>query len=251
MVIRVVLADDEEIVRAGLCGVLDAAADLAVVDAVGSGAQALTSVRDHVPDVLVLDLDMPGMDGISVIRRLRELPPGPGILVLTTVSDEAALIRAWRAGADGFLLKSASPADLVHAVSSVAAGRPALAPSLIRTLMDRFAAEETPWPTGFERRMGTLSERERSTAAGVAQGLSNREIAARLGVAEGTVKAYVSRCLRKLRVHNRTQLAVEAGPGFAVPPTATGPDGVTARTAIGQDQGDGLTSGHECLPSEG
>lgn len=222
-VITVVLVDDEELVREGMRTVLDAAGTVRVVATAGSGAEALFAVRSQVPDVLVLDLSMPGMDGISVMRHLRDREPRPKVLVLTTMSDDTALAEAWRTGADGFLLKSASPAELLRAVADIAAGRPALAPSLLRTLLDRFAAEAEPRRTGFERRLAALSDRERSTAAGVAQGLSNREIAGRLGVAEGTVKAYVSRCLQKLKVHNRTQLAVEAGPSLTQVPVAAVP----------------------------
>ncbi|MFC5724529.1 response regulator [Streptomyces gamaensis] len=212
------LADDEEIVCEGLRAVLGAAEDIQVVATAGSGTEALTAVREHVPDVLVLDLDMPGMNGVAVARRLRETTPRPGVLILTAHSDDEMLAKAWRAGVCGFMLKSSSTADLLHAVRSVAAESAVLAPALVRTLMDRFAENNERRQTDFERRLETLSGRERGTVVGIARGLTNREIAQELGVAEGTIKAYVSRSLRKMKLHNRTQLAVQANRSLPVPP---------------------------------
>ncbi|MFC7309242.1 response regulator [Streptomyces monticola] len=220
--IRVVLADDEEIIRDGLRTVLESAGDIEVVGVANNGTEALTAVRQLVPDVLVLDLNMPVMGGITALRHLEGVHPRPRVLILTTFGDEGSLLKAWECGADGFMLKMSSSADLLHAVRNVAAQGNALAPALIKQLLDRMVAGNDSEAELFKQRLHLLSAQERRTVLGVAKGRSNREIGRELGVAEGTVKAYVSRALQKLELSNRTHMAVLANKVLAAVEQAGG-----------------------------
>ncbi|WP_223779023.1 response regulator transcription factor [Streptomyces sp. 135] len=206
--IRVILADDEGIVLEGIRILLERTDDIEVVGVAGNGREALRGVQDLRPDVLLLDLDMPELDGFGVLARLRHETPRPRVVVLTTFGAEEDLARAWEAGADGFLLKASSLSDLVYSVRRVHEKGNVVSPALVTLLMNRLAQTVTREEQPLRKRIDTLSPNERLTAGAVARGATNAEIAGKLGVAEGTVKAYVSRSLRKLGFSNRTQLAI-------------------------------------------
>jgi DNA-binding NarL/FixJ family response regulator len=207
--IRVVLVDDDALVRAGLRMILSSANDLVVVGEVGDGSQAVQAVREHRPDVVLMDIRMPQMDGISATQRLRELPESPQVIVLTTFHLDEYVLRALRVGASGFLLKDTPPADIVHAVRLVAAGEAMLSPSVTRTLLAHLGdSEVNDRRATATAQLALLSDREREVAGAVAAGASNAEIAAKLYMSEATVKAHVSRLLTKLDATNRVQIAI-------------------------------------------
>jgi DNA-binding NarL/FixJ family response regulator len=207
--IRVVLVDDDALVRAGLRMILSSAEDLAVVGEVGDGSQAVQAVREHRPDVVLMDIRMPEMDGISATQRLRELPEPPQVIVLTTFHLDEYVLRALRVGASGFLLKDTPPAEIVHAVRLVAAGEAMLSPSVTRTLLAHVGDSEVNERHAMATaRLALLSDREREVAVAVGAGASNAEIAAQLYMSEATVKAHVSRLLTKLDATNRVQIAI-------------------------------------------
>jgi DNA-binding NarL/FixJ family response regulator len=207
--IRVVLVDDDALVRAGLRMILSSANDLVVVGEVGDGSQAVQAVREHRPDVVLMDIRMPQMDGISATQRLRELPESPQVIVLTTFHLDEYVLRALRVGASGFLLKDTPPADIVHAVRLVAAGEAMLSPSVTRTLLAHLGdSEVNDRRATATAQLALLSDREREVAGAVAAGESNAEIAAKLYMSEATVKAHVSRLLTKLDATNRVQIAI-------------------------------------------
>ncbi|MFI2647860.1 MULTISPECIES: response regulator transcription factor [Micromonospora] len=215
MTVRVVIVDDQALVRAGFRMVLDSQPDLAVVGEAIDGADALRVLDRVEADVVVMDLRMPTMDGVEATRRICARPAGsrPRVLVLTTFDTEADAFAALRAGASGFLLKNVPPEDLLAAIRVVAEGDSVVAPSITRRLLDRFAGQLGPAPTE-DPRLAQLTEREREVLLLVAQGLSNAEIAARVHVAEATVKTHVGRILAKLQLRDRVQavvLAYESG----------------------------------------
>ncbi|MGB2567311.1 response regulator [Micromonospora citrea] len=214
MTVRVVIVDDQALVRAGFRMVLDSQPDLAVVGEAIDGADALRVLARTEADVVVMDVRMPTMDGVEATRRIcRDNPGGPRVLVLTTFDTEADAFAALRAGASGFLLKNVPPEELLAAIRVVAAGDSVVAPSITRRLLDRFADRLGPGPAE-DPRLAQLTEREREILLLVAQGLSNAEIAARVHVAEATVKTHVGRILAKLRLRDRVQavvLAYESG----------------------------------------
>ncbi|MCW3815144.1 response regulator transcription factor [Micromonospora sp. DR5-3] len=215
MTVRVVIVDDQALVRAGFRMVLDSQPDLAVVGEAIDGADALRVLDRVEADVVVMDLRMPTMDGVEATRRICARPPAgrPRVLVLTTFDTEADAFAALQAGASGFLLKNVPPEDLLAAIRVVAEGDSVVAPSITRRLLDRFAGQLGPAPTE-DPRLAQLTEREREILLLVAQGLSNAEIAARVHVAEATVKTHVGRILAKLQLRDRVQavvLAYESG----------------------------------------
>ncbi|SCG41441.1 response regulator [Micromonospora coxensis] len=214
MTVRVVIVDDQALVRAGFRMVLDSQPDLTVVGEAIDGADALRVLARTEADVVVMDVRMPTMDGVEATRRIcRDNPGGPRVLVLTTFDTEADAFAALRAGASGFLLKNVPPEELLAAIRVVAAGDSVVAPSITRRLLDRFADRLGPGPAE-DPRLAQLTEREREVLLLVAQGLSNAEIAARVHVAEATVKTHVGRILAKLRLRDRVQavvLAYESG----------------------------------------
>ncbi|MFG1649860.1 response regulator [Micromonospora sp. NPDC049275] len=215
MTVRVVIVDDQALVRAGFRMVLSSQPDLEVVGEAIDGADALRVLARIEADVVVMDIRMPTMDGVEATRRLcADRPSGPPrVLVLTTFDTEADAFAALQAGASGFLLKNVPPEELLDAIRVVAAGDSVVAPSITRRLLDRFAGQLGAGPTA-DPRLAQLTEREREVLLLVAQGLSNAEIAAKVHVAEATVKTHVGRILAKLHLRDRVQavvLAYESG----------------------------------------
>jgi len=210
-VIRVLVADDEALARDGLAALIGAAADIEVVATVADGQQALDAARIHNPDVVVMDVRMPVLDGIAATARLAEElgEAGPRVMVLTTFDLDEYVYDALAAGASGFLLKDAGGAEFVRAVRLVAAGDALLAPSVTRRLIAEFTQRRRPAPAAATRMEG-LTNRERQVLALVAGGLSNAEVAAELVVTEETVKTHVSRVLAKLGLRDRAQAIVAA-----------------------------------------
>ncbi len=206
---RVLLVDDDALVRAGLRMVLSSAADIEVVGEAADGVRALAAVREHRPDVVLMDIRMPEMDGITATAALRRLGAPPEVIVLTTYQADEQVLGALRAGAAGFLVKHTPPADIVDAVRVVASGEAMLSPSVTRTLLSHFAdAGASDRRRAAAQRLGSLTEREREVALAVASGASNAEVAASLFVSEATVKAHVSRLFAKLGAVNRVQIAI-------------------------------------------
>jgi DNA-binding NarL/FixJ family response regulator len=209
--IRVLLVDDQELVRVGFRMILDAQDDIEVVGEAANGRDALRAVASARPDVVLMDIRMPVMDGVEATRRLiHEEGSDARVLVLTTFDGDEHVFEALRAGASGFVLKDVRPADLAAAIRVVAAGEALLAPSVTRRLLDRFAAR-LPGPSDTtSERLRELTERELEVLGLVARGLANRDIADRLSLAEPTVKTHVSRLLGKLEARDRAQLVVVA-----------------------------------------
>ncbi|HEY3087479.1 MAG TPA: response regulator transcription factor [Jatrophihabitantaceae bacterium] len=216
-----VLADDQALVRAGFAALLDAQDDMQVEGEAADGAEAVRLVREQLPDVVLMDIRMPGTDGLAATRAIASDPAlaGVRVIVLTTFELDEYVFEALRAGATGFLVKHTEPAELIRAVRTVAAGDALLSPSVTRRLIAEFAdrAKEPPTPA----RLDALTDREREIVAVVAQGLSNDEIAAKLYLSPATVKTHVNRAMSKLAVRDRAQLVVlayEAGlarPGWS------------------------------------
>ena len=207
--VRVLLVDDDALVRAGLRTILSAADDLEVVGEADDGARAVAAVREHRPDVVLMDIRMAEMDGIAATVALRRLDTPPQVIVLTTFQADAQVMSALRAGAAGFLLKDTPPAEIVAAVRLVASGDAIISPSVTRTLLGHFAAgRASDRYQAAARRLATLTDREREVALAVGSGASNAEIAASLFMGEATVKAHVSRLFAKLDVVNRVQVAI-------------------------------------------
>ena len=217
--IRVVIADDQAMVRAGFSALLNAQPDIEVVGLAADGDECLRVVAELAPDVVLMDVRMPVLDGISATRELSASAPKTRILMLTTFDVDDYVFDALSAGAAGFLLKDASPEELARAVRVVAEGESLLAPSATRALIERFAATRGPRRTDRVV-LGELTEREREILVGVAQGESNTEIAARLFIAEQTVKTHVSRILSKLGARDRAQLVIAAYEAGLVTPGA-------------------------------
>jgi DNA-binding NarL/FixJ family response regulator len=210
-VIRVVVADDQGLVRAGLCSILATQADIDVVGEAGDGDEAVRVVRDTGPDVVLMDVRMPGTDGIEAARRLAGA--STRILMLTTFDMDEYVYAAMKAGASGFLLKDAPPESLVEAVRAAARGDALLAPAITRRLVEEFVRRPAPGATSPEA-LAPLTPRERDVLAEVARGRSNAEIAGRLFLSEATVKTHVTRMLTKLHLRDRAQavvLAYESG----------------------------------------
>lgn len=204
--IRVAIVDDEELVRDGLAAIVGSAPDLEVVATAGDADSALESVRRTSPDVVLMDVRMPGRDGIDATREIVALGGQTRVLVLTTVELDEVVLAALRAGASGFLLKSVPREQLWGGIRAVAAGDALLAPRITQRLIERHLAQE---PRGNGSSLG-LTERQADVVRGVARGLSNKEIAAELHLAETTVKGYVSEVLARHHLRDRTQLVVLA-----------------------------------------
>jgi DNA-binding NarL/FixJ family response regulator len=218
---RLVVVDDQEVVRAGFAALLDTQPDLDVVATASDGAEALRVCDDQRPDVVLMDVRMPVMDGIEATRRLTAADDAPRVLMLTTFDLDEHVYDALAAGASGFLLKDATAERLFDAVRVVAAGEALLAPTVTRRLIGQFARRRPRVaPAGLEE----LTPRETEVLGLVAEGLSNAEIAARLVLGEETVKTHVSRILRKLDLRDRAQAVVAAyESGLVVPGALSGP----------------------------
>jgi DNA-binding NarL/FixJ family response regulator len=210
--IRVLVVDDDALVRAGLSMLLAGVDDIQIVGEAADGSEVEHAVAEHQPDVVLMDIRMPGMDGLAATEIVRTHDDSPEVIVLTTFDADDHVLSALRAGASGFLLKDTSPADIVHAIRAVAAGEPILSPTITRRLIEH-ATESV----GGERRrrhareqLDLLTEREREVAVAIGHGKSNAEIGRELYMSIATVKAHVSRLLEKLEFNNRVQIALLA-----------------------------------------
>jgi DNA-binding NarL/FixJ family response regulator len=205
--LRLLIADDQPLMRAGFRAVLEATGDMEVVAEAGDGLEAIEAARETRPDVILMDIRMPNLDGIEAIKRL----PNYRVLVLTTFGLDEYIVEALRAGASGFLTKDVPAAELVHAVRVIAAGDALLTPAVTRQLLDR-VARRLPAPVGGEGQaaLSELTEREREVLELLARGMSNAEIAGALVVGDATVKTHVSNVLMKLGLRDRVQAVVLA-----------------------------------------
>ncbi|MFF2778188.1 response regulator [Streptomyces sp. NPDC058052] len=220
MVIKVLLVDDEPLVRAGLRAVLEAQPDIEVVGEAADGAAVIPLVRSLRPDVVAMDVRMPLMDGIEATRAvLRTVDAPPKILVVTTFENDEYVYGALRAGADGFLLKRARPAEIVHAVRLVAEGDSLLFPAAVRDMAASYAQDRPANEAHEALARANLTDREEDVLRLMARGLSNAEIAARLVVGTETVKSHVSAVLAKLGARDRTQAVIAAYESGFVSPT--------------------------------
>ena len=209
MTIKVLLVDDDALVRAGLRIILSSAEDLEVVGEVDDGAGAVAAVREHRPDVVLMDIRMAQVDGITATVALLRLDPPPQVIVLTTFHGDDQVLNALRAGASGFLVKDTPPAQIINAVRVVASGDAIISPSVTRTLLDHFGdARASDRRRAAAQRLAALTDREREVAAAIGAGASNADVAASLFMSEATVKAHVSRLFTKLDATNRVQIAI-------------------------------------------
>jgi DNA-binding NarL/FixJ family response regulator len=214
--IRVLIVDDDALVRAGLLMMLAGAEGLEVVADVADGAEVVPAVNEHRPDVVLMDIRMPRLDGLAATERLRSRTDPPEIIILTTFDTDDHIMRAMRAGASGFLLKHTPPPEIIRAIRQVAAGEPMMSPAVLRRMMT-YVADTGVDPRRARARelLERLSDGERAVAALVGQGRTNSEIGKELSLSVATVKAYVSRLLTKLELNNRVQIALlvhDAGP---------------------------------------
>ena len=207
--IRVLIVDDDPLVRSGLGLILGGAKSLEVVAQAANGREGLAAIDEHGPDVVLMDIRMPVMDGIEATAALAGQDAPPKVIVLTTFDADDYVLRALAAGASGFLLKDTAPEDIVAAVHRVAAGEPMLSPSVTSTLIQQVTTQRAPERSkAAQNRLGRLTDRERDVALAVGRGLSNAEIAAELYLSVPTVKAHIGRLFIKLEVENRVQIAL-------------------------------------------
>ena len=211
MAIRIVLADDEQLLRVGFRMILDAHEGFDVVAEAADGNEAVAAVAEHRPDVIVMDVRMPELDGIAATEAITRDHPGSRVLILTTFDLDEYAFAGLRAGASGFLLKNAPPDDLIAAIRTVAAGDAVVAPRVTRRLLETFA-QRMPTATQATRdvRLAQLTDREREVLQAIAVGRSNQEIASALVLSEATVKSHVSRILTKLELRDRVQAVIFA-----------------------------------------
>ena len=209
--VRVLVVDDDALVRAGLSMLLAGAEDIEIVGEAADGSQVARAAAEHRPDVVLMDIRMPGMDGLAATELLRAQDGAPEVIVLTTFEADDYVLRALRAGASGFLLKDTPPADIVRAVRTVAAGEPILSPTITRRLIGHVTDNESDDRTRHAReQLDRLTQREREVAIAIGLGKSNAEIGRELYMSVATVKAHVSRLLEKLHFNNRVQIALLA-----------------------------------------
>ena len=206
--VRVLLVDDQELIRTGLRGLLRERHGFEIVGELDDGARVVETVARTSPDVVVMDVRMPGVDGVTATRRLREVPGAPPVLVLTTFEDDEVLAGALRAGAAGFLLKGVPAEDLQRAVRAVAAGSAWLDPSVTERVLRGFREGATPPSPGVE--LEVLTPREREVLALIGAGLTNREIAEELVLGEGTVKSHIGNVFAKLDLRDRAAAVIFA-----------------------------------------
>ncbi|MFK0292923.1 response regulator [Streptomyces sp. NPDC090442] len=205
--IQVLVADDSEIVRRGLSDVLESSGALHVIAQAWDGRSAVEAARRYSPDVALVDIRMPGMDGLKATRELRALPHPPRVVILTTFGEDEYVDEAVRAGASGFLLKDTPPNDLIRAIRDVAAGKATLDPAVTGRVLEALAHQSPQLTPHEEEALSSLTERELQVLRLVGRGLSNADIGKALHLAEGTVKGQVSRLLTKLGADNRVQAA--------------------------------------------
>jgi DNA-binding NarL/FixJ family response regulator len=209
--IRVLVVDDDALVRAGLTMLLAGAADVEIVGEAADGSEVEHAVAEHQPDVVLMDIRMPQMDGLAATEIVRASDHPPEVIVLTTFDTDDHVLSALRAGASGFLLKDTPPADIVHAIRAVAAGEPILSPTITRRLIEHATASEAGQRRRHARdQLSLLTEREREVAVAIGRGKSNAEISRELYMSVATVKAHVSRLLEKFEFNNRVQIALLA-----------------------------------------
>jgi len=209
--VRVLVVDDDALVRAGLSVVLAGAEEIAIVGEAADGSEVARAVAEHEPDVVLMDIRMPGMDGLAATELMRSQDGAPEVIVLTTFEADDYVLRALRAGASGFLLKDTPPADIVRAVRAVAAGEPMLSPAITRRLIGHVTdSERSDRHRHACQQLDRLTEREREVAIAIGLGKSNAEIGRKLYMSIATVKAHVSRILEKLELNNRVQIALLA-----------------------------------------
>ncbi|WP_433345027.1 response regulator [Microtetraspora malaysiensis] len=213
--VRVLVADDEAMVRAGVRAILARDPHVEVVAEAGDGHEAIALTRRHRPDVVLLDIQMPGLDGLAAVARLHQELTAVGVIMLTTFGQDEYITRALEEGADGFLLKADDPRELLNGVRAVGAGGAYLSPRVAARVIAGMRAHRSAHP---HRSLDRLTERERDVLAGLGAGLSNAEIASRLHLAEGTVKAHVSAVLTKLGARNRVEAAIAAHEAGLIPP---------------------------------
>ena len=207
--VRVLIVDDDALVRAGLKMILSGTDEVHVVAEAADGSEVPAAVAEHRPDVVLMDIRMPRVDGLAATEALRARPGSPEVIVLTTFDADEFVLRALRAGASGFLLKDTPPIEILQAVRKVAAGEATLSPTVTRRLIAHVAApQENTAQDRARRLLATLSDRERDVALALGQGKSNAEISAALFMSVATVKAHVSRLLVKLGMNNRVQVAL-------------------------------------------
>jgi DNA-binding NarL/FixJ family response regulator len=206
--VRVVLADDQPLIRSGLRVLIADAPDITVVGEAGTGTEAVRLATDLRPDVVVMDIRMPGMDGIEATRQITGAAEPPHVVVLTTFDDDDYVYGALRAGASGFLVKDMALEDILAAIRVVAAGDALIAPSVTRRLIEQFT--DRPRPTPPRRELGAVTEREREVLTLVGRGMSNGEIATELYISAATAKAHVARLFTKLDARDRVQLVIIA-----------------------------------------
>jgi DNA-binding NarL/FixJ family response regulator len=207
--VRVLIVDDDDLMRAGLKSVLASDESVHVVGEIGDGRAAVQSTREHRPDVVLMDIRMPGLDGIAATREVLAASPDVKVVMLTTFEDDDYIFGALSAGASGFLLKRTRPEELIAAIHTIAAGDSLLSPSVTRRVIDRMAGDPQV-PVAPNRRLNSLTPREREVLELVARGLSNGEIARDLFVEESTVKSHVKRILMKLGLRDRVQAVIFA-----------------------------------------
>lgn len=217
MTVRIAIADDEALVRGGFRAILDTEPGFEVVAEVADGRQALAAVERFTPDVVVMDIRMPELDGLAATRQLRATHPGVRVLIVTTFDLDEYVYDALQAGAAGFLLKDARPTELIAAVHAVASGDALIAPGVTRRLIEAFVAAR-PARAPDDARIATLTDREREILLLLARGLSNREIAGGVHLSEATIKTHVANVLAKLGVRDRVRAVIVAyESGLVVP----------------------------------